>query len=219
MTAPDGGYIYSGFDLNHSYEECDLFVSIAKLKEHFTAGVTLSMKNLFGIAPPTIYGDGALVLEPARVPNGGRQMFHTGNRQPSMSAPGENDPATPREGGYRVPRIVVDLVAARPIHLSIIDGIETMTGAEGPWIGKPVSPIRRVSPRVLVVGTNPVSADAVGTAVMGFDPMADRGAAPFETCDSTLRLAEARGIGTRNLSDIEVAGSRIQDVVFPFRND
>ena len=33
----------------------------------------------------------------------------------------------------------------------------------------------------------------------------------------TLRLADERGIGTRNLTNIEVAGSRIQDVAFPFR--
>jgi hypothetical protein len=31
---------------------------------------------------------------------------------------------------------------------------------------------------------------------MGFDPMADRGATPFERCDSTLHLAEGLGVGT-----------------------
>ena len=76
-----------------------------------------------------------------------------------------------------MPRIVADLVAARPIHLAIIDGIKTMSGGEGPWIaGGHV-----VSPRVLVAGTNPVTTDAVATAAMGFDPMADRGQAPFTT--------------------------------------
>ena len=61
-----------------------------------------------------------------------------------------------------------------------------MAGGEGPW-----SPgARPCSPGVLIVGTNAVTVDAVGVAVMGFDPMADRGTAPFERCDSTLRLAE-----------------------------
>ncbi|MCP5112144.1 MAG: DUF362 domain-containing protein, partial [bacterium] len=36
LMAPDGGLIYPGFDFNHSYAECDVFVSIAKLKEHNT---------------------------------------------------------------------------------------------------------------------------------------------------------------------------------------
>jgi hypothetical protein len=52
---------------------------------------------------------------------------------------------------------------------------------------------------------------------MGFDPMAVRGTAPFEHCDSTLQLAEGLGVGTRDLRRIDVAGSRIQDVVCRFR--
>jgi hypothetical protein len=54
-------------------------------------------------------------------------------------------------------------------------------------------------------------------AVMGFDPMADRGTAPFETSDSTLRLAEELGVGTRDLSQIEVVGTPIKEAVFKFR--
>lgn len=68
-----------------------------------------------------------------------------------------------------------------------------------------------------MVGTNPVTTDAVCTAIMGFDPMADRGTPPFEKCDSTLRLAEENGVGTRDLRRIEVIGSKIEEVKFPFR--
>jgi len=56
---PSGGLIYPGYDLNHSYEDCDVFVSCAKLKEHAATGVTLSMKNVYGSTPVTIYGEGA----------------------------------------------------------------------------------------------------------------------------------------------------------------
>ncbi len=52
---------------------------------------------------------------------------------------------------------------------------------------------------------------------MGFDPLADRGTAPFETCDSTLRLAEELGAGTRDLNRIEVAGASIRDATYRFR--
>ena len=128
------------------------------------------------------------------------------------SAPQEHDPKSPREGGYRVPRCVADLVAARPVHLAMIDGIESQTGGEG--INRNT---RHVTPHVLVAGTNTVCVDAVGAAVMGFDPMADRGTAPFETCDNTLRLAEQLGVGTRDLKRIEVIGARIGDVVFDYR--
>jgi uncharacterized protein (DUF362 family) len=214
FRTPRGGHIYPGFDLNHSYEDCDVFVSIAKMKDHVTAGVTLSMKNCFGITPCTIYGEGAGVEEPSAIPHGGRGMFHDGNRQPAKPAPAENDPTTPRDGGYRVPRIVADLVAARPIHLGIVEGIRSMAGGEGPWCGPG---LRQVSPGILAAGTNCVTTDAVSMALMDYDPMADRGTPPFETCDSTLRLAEELGVGTRDLRRIEVIGERISDVVLEYR--
>jgi uncharacterized protein (DUF362 family) len=213
LRVPSGGYIFPAFDLNHSYEDCDVFVSLAKLKEHVSAGVTLTMKNCFGITPGTIYGAGAGKDEPSEFPAGGRDMLHSGHRQPSKSAPAENNSSSPREDGYRVPRIVADLVAARPIHLAIVDGIHSMTGGEGPWVGG----CGLVRPGVLIAGTNPVTTDAVATAVMGFDPMADRGTPPFEICDSMLRLAEEHGIGTRDLRSIEVVGTPVRDARFDFR--
>jgi uncharacterized protein (DUF362 family) len=213
LTTPHGGHVFRAFDLNHSYRDCDVFVSVAKMKEHLTAGVTLSMKNCFGITPCTIYGDHAGVDAPGLVPLGGRLFLHTGERQPSKSAPSENDPNSPRDGGYRVPAIVADLVAARPIDLAIIDGIRTQTKGETPGVEGSIP----VAPGVLIAGTNCVSTDAVATAVMGFDPMADRGRTPFEHCDSTLRLAEELGVGSRDLSRIEVIGAPIEKVVFNFR--
>ena len=123
----------------------------------------------------------------------------------------------PPEAGnahWRIPRIISDIVAARPIDLAIIDGIFTMSGGEGPWIRK----VQPVKPRLLVAGTNCVNTDAVGAALMGFDPMADRGTAPFELCDSTLRLAEELGVGTRDLKQIEVVGIPIREAMFRFRS-
>jgi uncharacterized protein (DUF362 family) len=213
MKVPFGGYIFPAFDLNHSYEDCDVFVSIAKMKEHATAGITLSMKNCFGLTPCTIYGTGAGKDEPSLVPKGGRSMVHAGDRQPSASAPAEKDPATPRQDTYRVPRTVVDLISARPIHLAIVEGIKTMTGGEGPWVAGDLQP---VAPGVILAGLNPVTTDAVSMAVMGFDPMADRGTPPFERCDSTLKLAEAAGVGTRDLKRIEIIGASLAEARFDF---
>jgi uncharacterized protein (DUF362 family) len=213
FMVPGGGLMYAGFDLNHSYKDTDVFVSLAKLKEHRTAGVTLSMKNCFGITPCTIYSQEAPEDEPSIVPMGYRGPMHSGSRVPPKSAP--QPVAESKDPGYRVPRITADLVAARPIHLAVIDGIYTMTGGELPnqernWIHKPVHP------GLLIAGMNCVSTDAVAMATMGFDPMADRGSAPFETCDNTLRLAEHLGVGTRDLSRIEVAGTPISKARFRF---
>ncbi|MGA8151314.1 MAG: DUF362 domain-containing protein [Terriglobales bacterium] len=212
FPVPFGGYLYPAYELNHSYHDCDVFVSMAKLKEHETTGFTLSMKNCFGITPTSIYGESAGVDEPNENPKGGRGMLHGGRRQPPKNALPEKDPKSPREGGYRVPRAVVDLVAARPIDLQIVDGIRSMSGGEGPW----APGIGVVQPGVLIAGTNPVATDAVGLAVMGFDPMADRGVYPFLTSDNMLRLAEEAGLGTRDLKRIEVVGSPIKDVVIEY---
>lgn len=212
LVVPFGGYTFPAFELNHSYNDCDVFVSMAKLKEHETTGITLSMKNCFGITPCSIYGASAGVDDPDENPKGGRGILHGGHRQPSKIAPAEKDTTTPREGGYRVPRIVVDLVAARPIDLQIVDGIKSLSGGEGPW----APGIAPVEPGLLVAGTNPVATDAVCMTVMGLDPMADRGTHPFETSDNMLRLAEEAGLGTRDLSRIEVVGARVKDVVFNY---
>jgi len=215
FMVPGGGLMYSGFDLNHSYRDTDVFVSLAKLKEHRTAGVTLSMKNCFGITPCTIYSQEAPEDEPSLVPVGYRGPMHSGSRVPPKSAPQPVDGNASKDPGYRVPRITADLVAARPIHLAVIDGIYTMTGGELPnqernWIHK------AVHPGLLIAGMNCVSTDAVAMATMGFDPMADRGSAPFETCDNTLRLAEHLGVGSRDLSRIEVVGTPIAKARFRF---
>ncbi len=214
LKVPFGGLVFPAYDLNHSYEDCDVYVSVAKMKEHTAAGVTLSMKNSFGITPATIYGAGAGKDEPALEPRGNRGgALHSGNVAPSRSAPQELDPSSPRQGGYRIPRVVVDVVAARPIHLQVIDGIRTMSGGEGPWGPNPKTP---VAPGVLIAGTNPVATDAIAMAAMGYDPMADRGVAPFETADSTLRLAEEAGLGTRDPKNIEVAGISVKEALFDF---
>jgi uncharacterized protein (DUF362 family) len=213
LTVPGGGLLFRAYDVNRSYQDCDVYVSLAKLKEHATAGVTLSMKNSFGVPPVTIYGADAGIDEPARVAGGSRSMLHDGDRQPSKTSPSENDPASPRDPGYRVPRVTVDLALARPIHLAVIDGISTVAGGEGPWIRR----CRPVHAGLLIAGTNPVTTDAVATALMGFDPMADRGTAPFEGCDSTLKLAEQAGLGTRDLKKIEVIGAPISKARVDFR--
>jgi uncharacterized protein (DUF362 family) len=212
FSVPKGGHLFSAYDLNHSYRDCDVFVSVGKMKEHATAGITLAIKNCFGNIPCTIYGDGAPEDEPGLVPRGGRNPIHVGNRQPPKSSPPEKDPASPRDGGYRIPRCIADIVAMRPVDLAIIDGIESMNNGENG--GRPES---YVKPHLLVAGRNVVCVDAVGAAAMGFDPMADRGRPPFERADSTLRLAEELGVGTRDLQRIEVAGSKISQVAFDFR--
>jgi hypothetical protein len=52
--------------------------------------------------------------------------------------------------------------------------------------------------------------------LMNYDPLATRGAPPFETCDNTLQLAEHLGVGARNPKNIEVRGAPIKTSQFDF---
>ena len=112
-----------------------------------------------------------------------------------------------------MPRIAVDQIGIRPVNLAIVDGIETVRGGEGPWLP---GGIERMTPGVILVGRNPVCVDAVGMAVMSYDPHSDRGTAPFVRGNSALLLAEKVGIGTTDLRRIEVVGARIADVRLDF---
>jgi uncharacterized protein (DUF362 family) len=214
LTVPGGGLLFPAYDVNHSYADCDVFVSIAKCKDHPTTGISTVMKNLFGLTPLTAYGNGAgkwedndLVFGNDRI-----QILHRGSRQPSMGAPPEIDPNSPREDSYRVPRVIADLTAARPVHLAIVDGITTMAGGQtpDPWCTP-------VAPGFLIAGTNVVNTAAVTMAAMNYDPRAPKGVSPFDRCDNKLLLAEQLGVGSADLSRIEVAGASIQEAMFDFR--
>ncbi|MEW6239076.1 MAG: DUF362 domain-containing protein [Candidatus Omnitrophota bacterium] len=208
MTMPvgDGAYFYKSFDLNHRYYDTDVFVSIAKMKNHDIAGITLTMKNLFGIAPNAIYGDPG--NEQATTI---RNMFHNGKTRPA--ADGEILPVASNDPGYRIPRIVVDLNRARPIDLAIIDGITAQMGGEGAWNG---AQIGFAVPHVLIAGQNCVAVDAVGAAIMGFDPLAEDFSKPFYNAANTLRLAAEQGLGSNNLNEIDVVGLSVKEARYNY---
>jgi uncharacterized protein (DUF362 family) len=200
-----GGHMFSAFDVNRSYADTDVMISLAKLKNHITAGVTLSMKNLFGITPNSLYGDEAGNEEATA----GRGPLHNRQGFDKIKLPGLKPGITSNDPTWRVPRIVADICAARPIDLAIIDGITSMSGGEGPWCGE-AGPLKFTTPGVIIAGLNPVSADAVGTAVMGYpDPRARRTRKPFDFCDNHLLLAEQAGVGTADLAQIEALGVAI----------
>jgi len=208
LKVSSGGNQFSSFDLNHSYADTDVFVSLAKLKNHKTAGVTLSLKNLFGITPNALYGDQA----PSEQAIAGRGRLHFGSRWAKINFPGQRENTFSYDAGGRVPGIIADLSEVRPVHLAIIDGITSVVGGEGPWVGS----LKLINPGMLVVGLNPVATDAVATAVMGYDPRSPRGTNPFANCENHLLLAEKVGVGPTDLSKIDVRGMTIEQAKTPY---
>ena len=212
LRVPTGGYMFSALDLNHAYEETDVMISLAKLKNHVTAGVTLSMKNLFGLSPNSLYGSEA-GNEDATA---GRGPLHNPKGFEKIQLPGLKAGITSVDPTWRVPRITVDVCAARPIHLAIIDGITSMSGGEGPWCSA-VAKLKFTTPGIIIAGLNPVSTDAIGTAVMGYDnPRATRGVKPFEICDNHLLLAEQVGLGSADLAQIDLRGMSLEKARYSY---
>jgi len=180
-------YHYKIIKLHKMLKEIDVFISISKMKCHRSVGVTHTMKNLIGITPFQDYTNNYI----------NRDKFHRDSN---------------KEMAYHLPKSIVDINLARPITLSVIDGIKTIDGGEGPWWNNVVP----IEPHVLITGTNAVATDAVAMDVQGFNPMAGDFQEPFNNSCNYLALAKDKGLGTNNLEDIQIYGESIEDVTTQF---
>ncbi len=178
-------YIYDQFTTNHVLQEVDALVSVAKMKCHWICGITQSMKNMVGMVPAKLYGGSV------------RSDFH----------------GAAEEMAQRLPRVVVDLNRARPVNLSLIDGILTVDGSEGPWNNN----LGPHSPGILIGGKNPVATDAIAVAAMGFDPTAEYPHPPFLRAENHLNLARQMGLGSNRLRDIDVLGTPLAEITQQFQ--
>lgn len=190
VSVPGGGEMYESYIFNPILQEIDVFMSASKMKCHWVAGVTHTLKNLFGLVPARFYQ-----LNPQ---HSHRSEFH-----------GPSD----KTAGQRVPQIITELNKSRPIHVALIDGVKSTEGGEGPWI-QTFGPI---APGVLFAGKDPVATDAVATAAQGFDPTGPDYTVPYVRGRNHLNLAAAAGLGTNRLDEIEVVGASIDDVKVDFK--
>jgi len=209
LMVPWGGFLYPSFEVNQAYDKTDVYVSLAKLKDHGCAGVTMACKNNFGMPPTALYGGDAPNENTTHYRG---DILHFGRRKvpAGVPAPHDQDVAV-NDWARRVPRVTADTVGARPIDLSIVDAIETNRGGEGPWIPG----VEAIQPKLVLAGLNPVTTDAVCSAVMGYDPQADHFAFPFQG-ENHLKLLAFAGVGTNDLGRIEVRGLSIKEALCPF---
>jgi uncharacterized protein (DUF362 family) len=179
ISTGDDPFFYSSFILNQVLGEIDAFVSIPKMKQHYDAGVTHSIKNLVGIVPLQYYQLPGIT--------GWRSAIHQ-----------EGGPV-----GYHLPRSVCDINMARPVNLAVIDGIKNAEGGEGPWNPTFVPSVYDL----LIAGKDPVATDSIASLAMGIDPEPEQLSPPAGgECDNHLWLASQKGMGTNLLSEIELLG-------------
>jgi uncharacterized protein (DUF362 family) len=144
--------------------ESDFVVSMPKVKTHHWSGVTLGMKNMFGVVPGAKYG-------------WPKNILHWKGIQQS----------------------ILDLCATVPVHFVIADAIVAMEG-NGPLNG-----IARRLNRI-VLGDDPVAADATCTRLMGLDP------------DKIVHLrAGAQFLGNSSMARIDQLGEAVCFPEMPFQ--
>lgn len=97
-----------------------------------------------------------------------------------------------------ISKVVVDINTVLPPTLTVIDGFVAMEG-RGPTDGSPVKM------DLIIAGKDPVATDSTAARVMGVDP--------HEI--SHIRTAAQKGIG--NIDNIDVVGSKIEDVKKDFK--
>ena len=189
ISTGTGYFHFPTMHMNQLLRDTDVYVSIPKLKQHATAGLTCSLKNQVGAVPQssyTITGD-----------NGRRGKLH-------------HAVSTDTEGNY-LPESICDLNAARPVNLAVVDGIKNATGGEGVW-NPNFAPAAK---HVLIAGRDPVATDSIGAYIMGLDceaktlqlpgPLTD-GSVTATTCDNYLDLLNTKGVGTNQLKEINIVG-------------
>ena len=182
----DEPFVLDRFLIPRIVHESDFIVNLAKLKVHPLAGLSLAIKNMMGVLP------GRSLLSPQEakkrgyptpwLPKGGKRAFHD----------------LARDRGREVMQsALVDLNAAVPTHLTVIDGFYGMEGPGSPVKGRPVKM------DLLIASRDLVAAEVIGAAVMGFDP----NSLPY------IRAAAERGLGAQHrLDSIEIRGVRVEDV-------
>lgn len=208
LKVPWGGFYLPALMVNPAYEKTDVMISLCKMKDHLSAGVTLAVKNLFGMPPTSLYGGDAPNEESLSYRG---PVLHNGTRAVPLGVPQPVSKIAENDWKRRVPRVVADILGSRPIDLAIIDGIETNSGGEGPW----ASGAKPLQPRLLIVGRNAVCTDAIATAVMGYNPQAEHFAWPFPG-ENHLRLLASVGVGAIDPKRIETRGLSVEEASFPF---
>ena len=178
-------YNFPALTMNKIIQDAEVYVSMAKLKQHAEAGITCSIKNQIGSVPKPNYFTDSIKYR--------RQAIHSPTNGSSASF---------------LPRSVCDLFAARPVHFAVVDGIKNAKGGEGVWNPNFIP----FQSHVLFAGKDPVATDSIGAYLMGLDCEAEKLQLPGDNgygdteCDNYLKLLNAKGAGTNKLSEINVVG-------------
>jgi len=149
LVAVEEPMLVREFQVADAVLDARLLVSISSLKNWARNGVSMGLKNMFGVLPGKHYGW-----------NKGDHSFVSGTL--ALSHRGPNSPNADED---ELSKTVVDICSVRAPDLSIVDG---MTALHGQWEPPENRRLERLD--LLIAGFDPVAVDAVGAEIMGYDP-------------------------------------------------
>jgi len=148
-VAVDRPMLVREFSVADAILDAGLLISISSLKNWGPAGISMGLKNMFGVLPGKDYGW-----------NKGDHSFVPGALAISHRGPNSTDPEEDE-----LSKTVVDLCTIRAPDLSIVDGT---TALHGQWAPPEDRRLERLD--ILIAGFDPVAVDAIGAKIMGYDP-------------------------------------------------
>ncbi|MEM1582124.1 MAG: DUF362 domain-containing protein [Candidatus Bathyarchaeia archaeon] len=149
--------------LSKPFLESDVFINVPTLKTHISCGITVAIKNIYGLIPPE-----------------DRIFYHSLNR---------------------VEEAILDLYKVKKADLTVVDGTYT-TLHIGP---RPIEDFKETTKlNLTIAGFDPVAIDTISARILGVNPLSLR----------YLKWAEEDNLGTRDLNQIRVIGTTLEDAYF-----
>ena len=186
VAVPDG-FVFDEISLNGTLAGADLICSVPTMKTHGLTGVSLSMKNMMGAYPGSVYGTPRCAVH-------------------ELASQLEPQGASPA---------IMDIVRATKPGLVVIAGLVGQEGDrwnEFAWgVGGKDGPGAMwarsiVVLNLIIAGTNPLATDMVAASIMGFEPEEV----------PTFEWAWKAGMEPRSLDEIQIRGAELSSVTHKF---
>jgi len=199
---PGGGLAHRSLLIREELRAFEVVLNVAKMKNHTAAGVTLGLKNMFGMTP----------MNP--IMGFTKGSFHGGVPEEELVRSTPQDKLAReyareflrrRPSGHsndKLARAIVDHNLIFPSSLVVIDGVIGMEG-QGPWSGD------AIQSNVLMAGYDLVATDVVGARLMGYVPEE----IPL------FHYAVQAGLGELDFGGIELVGDDFEDLRMEFKRD
>jgi uncharacterized protein (DUF362 family) len=200
VAVPGGGLAYRSLLVREELRAFDVVLNVAKIKTHACTGVTLGLKNMFGMSPMNPIMGYSKASFHGQVPEA-ELIQSTPPEKLAREYVGEFLEGRPSvQSNDKLIRAIVDHNLVFPSSLVVVDGVIGMEG-NGPWSGDPIKA------NLLVAGYDLIATDAVATRLMGYIPEE----MPL------FQYAVQAGLGNPDYESIELVGDAFEDLAVAFK--